>query len=483
MLEAKYYKDLSHNYLILKSTDAAEGSRYQNKMLTGNRIRNLLSCSIRNINNEIFFYYEISSLQSIGSLYKKGGMSYKQLFNFFEYLYEASKQVKEYLLQDSYILLAPEYIYANPEGEKYYFVYFPYAGEEISLLPFAEFLLEAADREDEKTVETVYRIYELIQDGSFILPEVLQLFDETHIRGKNGRHYSDTVVRECPDNGLCNDSDNDALTETDKSRTEIRHKDTEQPQTQGTENEIWGEGENSGENSKERSGNFIVSAVFLFLCIAAITGIFCIRYFCLLSVEEELLTIAGIVSLVLAAAFLVLYLITFPVRVRTGYKEKNKREGRAEYPPQRELYLRPVDKYTQIQGDSGNKAGKSRVQEAAGGRLGEEVYGNTVFLEASLFERENKLYGVNKGNKYHIDLDKIPCTVGKMAGGVDIAIKDDSISRIHACFSKEGEEICVTDLNSTNGTFKNGLRLEPNETTAIEPGDELRFGKMTFCYR
>ncbi len=43
--------------------------------------------------------------------------------------------------------------------------------------------------------------------------------------------------------------------------------------------------------------------------------------------------------------------------------------------------------------------------------------------------------------------------------------------------------IYVTDMNSMNGTFKNGLRLEPNETVLIEQGDELRFGRMTFCYR
>lgn len=47
---------------------------------------------------------------------------------------------------------------------------------------------------------------------------------------------------------------------------------------------------------------------------------------------------------------------------------------------------------------------------------------------------------------------------------------------------QEGE-IYVTDLNSTNGTFKNGLRIEPNEMVLIEPGDELRFGEMTFSYR
>ena len=113
----------------------------------------------------------------------------------------------------------------------------------------------------------------------------------------------------------------------------------------------------------------------------------------------------------------------------------------------------------------------------------EEEYGNTVFLDTTSYKKENKLYGTNKGNKYHIDLDKLPCTIGKMAGSVDVVIKDSTISRIHAQLTNREGGIYVTDMNSMNGTFKNGLRLEPNETVLIEQGDELRFGRMTFCYR
>ncbi len=41
----------------------------------------------------------------------------------------------------------------------------------------------------------------------------------------------------------------------------------------------------------------------------------------------------------------------------------------------------------------------------------------------------------------------------------------------------------ITDLNSTNGTFRNGMRLEPNASEIIEPGDEIGIGKLKFIYR
>ncbi len=109
-------------------------------------------------------------------------------------------------------------------------------------------------------------------------------------------------------------------------------------------------------------------------------------------------------------------------------------------------------------------------------------YGNTVFIPWTE-SCENKLYGMNKGNKYHIDLGHLPITVGKLAGAVDMIIKDQSISRMHARFFRDKNSIYISDLNSTNGTFRNGMRLEPNASILIEPGDEIRLGKLNFIYR
>ena len=82
-----------------------------------------------------------------------------------------------------------------------------------------------------------------------------------------------------------------------------------------------------------------------------------------------------------------------------------------------------------------------------------------------------------------IDLGRLPLTVGKLAGAVDMVINEKSISRMHAKFSRTGSSVYITDLNSTNGTFRNGMRLLPNASEIIEPGDEIRLGKLKFIYR
>ena len=82
-----------------------------------------------------------------------------------------------------------------------------------------------------------------------------------------------------------------------------------------------------------------------------------------------------------------------------------------------------------------------------------------------------------------IPLQKLPITVGKMAGAVDLVLNEQSVSRLHARISRDGNRFFITDLNSTNGTFRNGMRLEPNAAEIIEPGDEIGIGKLKFIYR
>lgn len=107
---------------------------------------------------------------------------------------------------------------------------------------------------------------------------------------------------------------------------------------------------------------------------------------------------------------------------------------------------------------------------------------NTVFIPW-VENCEHKLYGLEKKNKYHIDLTRAPFTIGKLEGAVDMVLNDQSISRMHAKIVRQSGKYYLQDLNSTNGSFHNGLRLKPNERVEISPGDEIGFGRLKFIYR
>jgi hypothetical protein len=112
----------------------------------------------------------------------------------------------------------------------------------------------------------------------------------------------------------------------------------------------------------------------------------------------------------------------------------------------------------------------------------EEDYGRTIYVEQSQeTEVIHKLY--TPDGRIASIIEKEMITIGKQKDEVDVVLEDDSVSRIHARIFADNEIVYLEDLNSTNGTFKNGLRLQPYEKRRLEEGDEIRFGKLLFVYR
>ena len=55
---------------------------------------------------------------------------------------------------------------------------------------------------------------------------------------------------------------------------------------------------------------------------------------------------------------------------------------------------------------------------------------------------------------------------------------DRGVSRRHCKIQLREDNLYVTDLHSTNGTFLAGVRLNPNESTVLRKGDELLLGRL-----
>jgi len=62
----------------------------------------------------------------------------------------------------------------------------------------------------------------------------------------------------------------------------------------------------------------------------------------------------------------------------------------------------------------------------------------------------------------------------------DVLLDDVSVSRHHAVFTRTASgRITVRDLNSLNGTYVNGARVEE---TSLHSGDEIQIGKYKLIF-
>jgi hypothetical protein len=85
--------------------------------------------------------------------------------------------------------------------------------------------------------------------------------------------------------------------------------------------------------------------------------------------------------------------------------------------------------------------------------------------------------GVFAGQRYVLGSDIV--TVGRHEAS-DVFLDDVSVSRHHGIFTKTASgRYTVRDLNSLNGTYVNGVRVE--ETT-LHSGDEVQIGKFKLIF-
>jgi indolepyruvate decarboxylase len=78
--------------------------------------------------------------------------------------------------------------------------------------------------------------------------------------------------------------------------------------------------------------------------------------------------------------------------------------------------------------------------------------------------------------------EKIPIPMGEsIAGrlpGNSIHIDETGVSRRHASFRRQGNQVLVSDLNSSNGTFINDILLKPDRPMPLSNGDEIGLGRQ-----
>ena len=88
-----------------------------------------------------------------------------------------------------------------------------------------------------------------------------------------------------------------------------------------------------------------------------------------------------------------------------------------------------------------------------------------------------KIVVVTSKGKFEHEIDKPYISIGRSKDN-DIVIDDLSVSRKHAILEKdETGKFYITDLNSSNGTFVNNVRI--TEKTAITTNDHILLGKTT----
>ena len=481
-MEIKYYRDLKHNYLVFKNNapEDEEKNRYQYRMMESGRIRGLIPSSERNINGELFRYYEIGSMQPLRDRYAVGGMNCEQLKALLTDAAALLEELSEYLLGEEGLVFNARSVYTDLATGECRFLYCPFYDEPMDFADFAAELLDLVDLSDEKAAELAYLLCEKISEpGAFTLQTIKQLLSsESETDTDAGLRKAQSVQmqrsqRVIPDTAPGDDYLYDLEEDDEDEESPVKRKSAE-----------------GGGRLKlaERMMGGRLQLLFSLMFAAVVGAMMYIRMNFILTKEENLMSIlVMLVSLITGAVSFVGGLRDFSGK-RTIGKGAGTEEEEELYPE--EEFEEFDDGFDDFEEFAGMTAAASKPLRITGNMNGQTTgsmsapeCGETIVLDQVKESDDLTLFSRNLDKTVRIGLEKLPLTIGKMEGCVDRVLGDSSVSRIHCRLQKEAGKLAIIDLGSTNGTFLNGIKLIPRQSTFIDEGDEIRIGRVCFDCR
>lgn len=181
--------------------------------------------------------------------------------------------------------------------------------------------------------------------------------------------------------------------------------------------------------------------------------------------------------IIIGAAVVIIVVIVVILVVTSGNKKKKEEMERERMMRQRAEEQRRTAPAPKAEARSYNP-----VQEPSAGAgetsvLG-EGRGETTVLGASA---QSAAYMIRKKTNERVVLSAPSFTIGKERSRVNYCISDNtSVSRCHARISRKGSQYFVADMNSTNFTFVNGVKVVPGQEVALKDNDTVRFADEDF---
>ena len=467
-MNIKNYRDLNHNYIILKCGNL-EKDKYKYRVVSSGKTESLLTGKVHNINGESYIYYEVDSKVSLRTFAESGGFTSESFLMLFENLTEALDDMKEYLIGEEGVLFDLDTVFYDLKNERFYFAYLPDYKCENPVSEISGQLMEYCDMADEAVSEMIYFFCEYSEDDNNpMLSEISQKIISSYgIENKNAVNAE--FIQNTGIENIGGDSDMACL-ESETSKTLLGEKALDRKSDFEKDNLVT-------KTNEGRITKLILAAAFLIVIVCTIY----LQIFYVLSYREKMISYA---VMLICAAMSVYSTISFFKTPKRDIDEDRKGTcfGKKKYEIEEDEYDAEFENAILEASASGKGQSIAISENSYDDEIDneDEDYGQTVLLGDDFFDKKIKLY--NKENdSLQIDMEKLPLTVGKFPGLSDIVIKNSSVSRLHAkIFENENGEIKLRDLNSTNGTLRNGKKLQSGETVQIKRGDEIVFGNVVY---
>lgn len=531
MYEIIFEHENNVNYMILKSESTGKDS-YQVKMITRNSIRNLLPVHIEKVNNKEQYYYNITSKQQMTRLFEINKMKWEDLRNLCISIAGMVKSVNEYMLDLDAVLLKPEYLFVDMATKKVHFAYCPGEKQDFGQLirSLFEYVLEHYDHETDKMeLIKVYEIYQTILHNEYDPEKMEELVGGEPIKNKGVQKQdsNDDFIEQQQDQ-----ADTSIVVSAVPKEDIVDEKEEKRNTKWSLHRGVFMIGIVAVIHgilalffpSYTIIHTSLGGSVFL-LCLGILSTCFSYRHLKIAKHKTQIREVTSQQEYVIDSSMsednrrqnnnetlndnhadnkgITLNNETAFYNGATLHNETtcNKSTVVEHTNDSGSVTLRmnsDNEVYSASEREANNPVGRDNISDSDN-----ETEGHTMLLsdylkqkqkkELQMFlvlqheismqpeqaEQTNQVDNYNELN-HRLGIPHYPCMIGTMEGYCDIVLKNPLISRMHLCIKKCEDQYYLEDMNSTNGSFLNGIRIKPNQQLPLVAGDVIGLASVSY---
>jgi len=420
MFSMEYSQDIYASHLIVTVNERSETVAHEEKMLFNNEINYLLEFQLRYVEGVPKYYYDTSGMRSLTVMCQEKQIGYEQLSGLFRSFIEGLDIIDDYLLDPNNVIFQEEYIYYNDDKKSYSFVYLPGYIKSMTeqLREVVSRLMKNVDHSNQKAVLFIYGLYNIFFDNHYSIEKLKAYMGD--------KPLDERIIKK------------------EYKVEEIVEKEPEQIEEEKEKKKV----------KKKLNVWFIALDIFIIGIIIFIL------------IKSRLFNTAAFMSgisksgilLLVIAGIIVLIVVLVIITVRKKADNEPEEDFWSPYEEDNHQVLMQMSRGTELLSEMSDDAG-------------------TKLLNQPLMLT---LQSVDSDKASNLKITELPCIIGKSVLNSLCRIDNQTVSRRHAKIYKDKCGLCIVDLDSTNGTYVNNIRLEKLEPYEIKHGDYIAFSDMEF---
>jgi hypothetical protein len=466
--------DSSKSYIVTTFTEL-ELIDFQMEMINSNQEEGFLSIEKRQYNSEIQLYYDTTSFITIDNYFKENKIDKTRFLTIIKEICTIITRAEEQYLSSSNYILDIDKIYISEETLSVKLMYLPIEdtynediNEKIKFL-LKQIIVDYANIDDRNSDNFIQRILNYIKKDTITVKELYVFLNtgvNNNVMGTAPQNIHASAIPRVQEYINDKNIQQNYNSQKDIGRNESKNENKDLSKKAGT---------TDNKSKKDGNGEFEVKEVYktiniVLSIILQVIALVAALAACLLLNGLEISEKGGVVLIVGIVDYLIIKIlldkkkkVKMKIKTKTTkISEKNKAKVESN-----ENGKAPLKN-----GNPPSINFSKREISTEGNYETELLTTNYPYLLSDTGESMEKIY-----------ISKERFKLGRLSSEVDYTILNNAIGKSHAEIVNEQGMLYIIDLNSKNGTFINGQRLNGNMPYQLNDNDQVMLANALYIFK